>query len=78
MGEQIATGLSKITAKPIEPWDSLFNTWTAVHSNFINPKYRAGEKYLKAPFSISDSYNISSCCVELFNLFDSKEKGFTC
>ena len=75
MGEQIVMGLSKITAKPIESWDSLFTTWTAVHANFISPKYRAEDKHLNAPYSVSDSYTISSCCVELFNLLDSKEKA---
>jgi len=75
MGEQIVAGLSKITAKPMETWDSLFTTWTAVHANYISPKFRAGETYLNAPYAISDSYHISSCCVELFNLLDSQEKA---
>lgn len=75
MGEQIVMGLSKIMANPMEPWDRLFTTWTAVHANFISPRFRAGEKYQNAPYSISDTYRISSCCVELFNLLDSKEKA---
>lgn len=75
MGEKITQGLSKITGKPKDSWDALFQTWTAVHANFVSPRYRADETYLKAPYSIGDSYTISSCCVELFNLLDSKEQA---
>ncbi len=76
MGEQIAQGLAKISGRPADTWDDLFASWTAVHANFVSPQYRAGDEFLNAPYSIGDSFNISSCCVQLFNLFDSKEKAF--
>ena len=75
MGEAITQGLAKMTGKPATSWSTLFQTWTAVHANFVSPRYRADETYLNAPYSISDSYAISSCCVELFNLLESKEKA---
>ncbi len=75
MGEQITLGISKMTGKPKVSWDALFQTWTAVHSNFVSPRYRADESYMKAPYSIGDSFTISSCCVELFNLLESREKA---
>jgi hypothetical protein len=75
LGEQITQGISKMTGKPENSWDDLFQTWTAVHANFISPLFRADESYMRAPFSIGDSYTISSCCVELFNLLESNEKA---
>jgi hypothetical protein len=75
MGEQITQGLAKMTGKPADSWEKLFQTWTAVHANFISPQYRADGTCLNAPYSIGDSYTISSCCVELFNLLESDEKA---
>jgi len=75
MGEQITQGLAKVTGKPADSWENLFQTWTAVHANFVSPQFRAEEQYLNAPYSIADSYTISSCCVELFNLLESEEKA---
>jgi len=74
-GEQITQGLAKITGKTAGSWEDLFQTWTAVHANFVSPQYRANEKFLNSPYSIADSYTISSCCVELFNLLESEEKA---
>jgi len=75
MGEAIVNGLSKMTGKPPERFEDLLRTWTAVHANFVNPRYRAGSKYMDAPYSVSDTVHISSCCVELFNLLDSKVRA---
>ena len=75
MGAQITKGLAKITGKPASTWENLFQDWTAVHANFVSPQYRADETYLNAPYSIGNSFTISSCCVELFNLIESNEKA---
>jgi hypothetical protein len=75
MGEQITKGLAKITGKPAGSWENLFQDWTAVHANFVSPEFRSDETWLNAPYSLGNSFNISSCCVELFNLIESEEKA---
>jgi len=74
-GEAIVRGLSKMIGKPFGTFEKLLITWTAVHANFVNKRYRAGKELMEAPYSVSDTINISSCCVELFNLLGSKEKA---
>jgi hypothetical protein len=75
MGEAIVQGLTKMTGTPpATDFPELLQTWTAVHANFVNPRYRAGAEYMNAPYSISDTVHISSCCVELFNLLNSNEE----
>ena len=76
MGEAIVKGLAKMHGTEPEDFEELFCTWTAVHSNFSNPRHRSGADFMNAPYAISDSAHISSCCVELFNLLDSDEKAF--
>jgi hypothetical protein len=73
MGETIVQGLSKMIGKPFGTFKNLLHTWTAVHANFVSPRYRAGSEFMDAPYSVSDTVHISSCCVELFNLLGSKE-----
>ena len=73
MGEAIVKGLTKMSGKPLDKFEDLLSNWDAVHSNFVNPRYRAGEEYMNAPYSISDSIHIGTCCVELFNLLGTKE-----
>ncbi len=74
MGEAIMQGLTKMTGtSPARDFSELLQTWTAVHANFVNPRYRAAADYLNAPYSIADTLHISSCCVELFNLLDTPE-----
>lgn len=74
VGEAIVQGLTKMTGTPpAKDFSELLQTWTAVHANFVNPRYRAGEEYMNAPYSVADTVHISSCCVELFNLLDSSE-----
>ena len=73
MGEAIVAGLSKMTGKAFGTFDDLLVVWDAVHANFVNPRYRAGENFNNAPYSVADSTHISTCCVELFNLLDSQE-----
>lgn len=75
MGEQITKGLAKITGKPAGSWENLFQDWTVVHANFVSPEFRSDETWLNAPYSIGNSFTISSCCVELFNLIESEEKA---
>jgi hypothetical protein len=75
MGEQIVKGLATMSTDPPGSWDSLFQSWTAVHANFVAGRYRAGAAYDNAPYSVGTSFTISSCCVQLFNLFDSGEKA---
>jgi len=73
MGEAIVKGLGKMSGKPLDKFEDLLSSWDAVHSNFVNPKYRAGEEYMNAPYTVADSIHTGTCCVELFNLLDSKE-----
>jgi len=74
MGEAIVQGLAKMHGTAPERFDDLLEIWTANHANLVSPRYRAGTEYDSAPYSITDSAHISSCCVELFNLFASPEK----
>lgn len=73
MGEAIIKGLSQMSGKPFDTFEDLLSMWDAVHANFVNPRYRAGKDFMNAPYSVADSIHIGTCCVELFNLFDSKE-----
>jgi hypothetical protein len=74
MGEQIVKGLARLSGKPSGTWEELFKNWTAVHANFVAPRFRTNDEQA-APYSIGDTFSISSCCVELFNLLDSDEKA---
>ena len=71
--EELQKGFARRTDNPPKSFDELRNRWAAVHSNFANPKYRADETFLNAPYSIAESVYISTCCVELFNLINSQE-----
>jgi len=72
MGEQIVKGLARMSGKPSGTWEELFKNWTAVHANFVAPRFRTNDEQA-APYSIGDIFSISSCCVELFNLLNSNE-----
>jgi hypothetical protein len=72
MGEQIVKGLARLSGKPSGTWEELFENWTAVHANFVAPRFRTNDEQA-APYSIGDTFSISSCCVELFNLLNSDE-----
>ena len=72
MGEQIVKGLARMSGKPAGTWDELFQIWTSVHANFVAPQFRSSAAQA-APYSIGDTFSISSCCVELFNLLNSTE-----
>ena len=73
MGEAIVEGLGKMSERPLDKFEDLLSIWNAVHSNFVNPTYRAGKDFMSAPYSVADSIHIGTCCVELFNLLDSKD-----
>jgi len=73
MGEAIVKGLEKMTEASFGDFSDLLKTWTAVHANFVTPRFRAGDEYMNAPYSIADTCHISSCCVELFNLLAARE-----
>lgn len=73
--EEMVKGFSEMSGNPSITFEDILLRWNAVHANFINPSYRAGESYLNAPYSIDESKYISTCCVELFNLFDSREQA---
>lgn len=75
IGEAIVNGLAKMYGVPIEPFESLLRTWTAVHANFAAPVFRADASMHNAPYSIAPSVRISSGCVEFFNLIGSSEKA---
>ena len=74
-GEGILKSIGDVTRKPPEKLEDYLCIWNAVHSNFVNPKYRAGKEFMHAPYSVADSFHISTCCVELLNLLDSKEEA---
>ncbi|MBN1546723.1 MAG: hypothetical protein JW902_08700 [Syntrophaceae bacterium] len=73
--EEMVKGFAEMSGNPSITFEDILLRWNAVHANFINPAYRAGEPYLNAPYSIDESKYISTCCVELFNLLDSDEKA---
>jgi hypothetical protein len=73
--DEMVKGFARMTGKQSTTFEDILVRWTAVHANFINPKYRADETYAHAPYSAEESRFISTCCVELFNLLDSKEKA---
>ena len=75
MGDAIINGLAKMFGTPIEPFEALLRTWTAVHANFAAPAFRADASLYDAPYSIAPSVRISSGCVEFFNLIESSEKA---
>jgi len=75
MGDAIVKGLGQMDDTTPETFEELLKIWTAVHANFVNPQYRAGTDFNRAPYSIAKSVHISSCCVEFFNLFDSPDKA---
>ncbi len=75
MGEAIVAGLGKVFGTKIASFDELLETWTAVHANFVSPTLRSGEAFGNAPYSITDSVHMSTCCVEMFNLLDTEEEA---
>ena len=64
-----------MSGKQLDSFENLLCIWDAVHSNFLSPRYRAGKEFMNAPYSITDSIHIGTCCVELFNLLDSQEEA---
>jgi hypothetical protein len=75
MTEAIMKGLAQMSGSEPEPWESLLRSWNAVHANFANPKLRADETFSRAPYSITDTSHIGTCCVEVFNLLGSQEES---
>ena len=73
--DEMVKGFARMTGKQSTTFEDILVRWTAVHANFINPKYRADETYTQAPYSVEETKFISTCCVELFNLLDSEEKA---
>jgi hypothetical protein len=73
--EEMVKGFAHMTGNPEITFEDILIRWTAVHANFISPRFRAGERYFGAPYSVEETRFISTCCVELFNLLDSKEKA---
>jgi len=65
--------VGEMTGESFEKLEDYICTRTAVHSNFLNPKYRAGKEFMDAPYSVA--IHVGACCVELFNLLDSKESA---
>ena len=74
--ERLVNGMAKMHGTEPEPFSTYLLEWRAVHANFVNPKYRAHTEYDNAPYSIADSAHISSCCVELCGMFETREKTF--
>jgi len=73
--EEMVKGFARMTGNPEITFQDILIRWTAVHANFINPRFRADERYCGAPYSVEETRFISTCCVELFNLLDSQEKA---
>jgi|GEM_PF-390939 hypothetical protein len=73
MGEAIIKGLNSLSEKKLSSFQDLLTHWDAVHANFAEPRYRAGEKFMNAPYSVADSTHVGTCCVELFNLLGTNE-----
>jgi hypothetical protein len=73
--EEMVKGFARMTGNPEITFQDILIRWTAVHSNFTNPRFRADERYFGAPYSVDETRFISTCCVELFNLLGSKEKA---
>ena len=73
--EEMVKGFARMTGKQSTTFEDILVRWTAVHANFINPKFRADETFVQAPYSVEETKFISTCCVELFNLLDSEEKA---
>jgi hypothetical protein len=73
--EEMVKGFARMTGRPEITFQDILIRWTAVHSNFTNPRFRADERYFGAPYSVDETRFISTCCVELFNLLDSQEKA---
>jgi len=57
-----------------EEWDMLFLTHTAAHANFINPRFYIEKDGYIIPYSIDQSANLCSCCLELFGVIAEKWK----
>ncbi len=75
MGEAIVKGLNNLSEKKLSSFGDLLAGWDAVHSNFADPRFRAGQEFMNAPYSVADSTHIGTCCVELFNLLGTNEDG---
>lgn len=73
--DEMVKGFANMTDNPEITFQDILVRWTAVHANFTNPRFRADETYFGAPYSVDETRFISTCCVELFNLLDSKEKA---
>ena len=55
-------------------WDTLFLTHTATHANFIKPRFFIEEGDRIIPYSIDQSANLCSCCLELFGVIGERWK----
>lgn len=53
-----------------EPFDfeRIFESHSANHANFINPKFFINQNGLLSPYSIADSLHVCSSCLEFFNI----------
>jgi hypothetical protein len=62
------------THRPQESFDfdTIFVSHCANHSNFISPEFFVMRDGLKVPYSISDSIQVCSSCVEFFNILGSR------
>jgi hypothetical protein len=73
--EEMVKGFARMTGNPAITFQDILIRWTAVHANFIKPRFRADKTFLSAPYSTDETRFISTCCVELFNLLDSSEQA---
>ena len=74
-GDAIVNGLGKVFGTKINNFEDLLSTWTAVHANFVCSAYCSGKAFGNAPYSISDSVHMSTCCVEMFNLINTRQEA---
>jgi len=56
----------------IQDYNTLYDSHTANHANFIRPRLFVEENGQKIPYSIDQSALLCSCCVELFQVLGSE------
>jgi hypothetical protein len=55
-------------------FDKIFMSHSANHANFLDPKFFVNLNGLMVPYSIADSLNVCSSCLEFFNILGGQWK----
>ena len=67
-GKKTALKWAKRIDSSIEDYETLYLTHTANHANFLNPRFYIKENNLVIPYSIDQSANLCSCCLEIYQV----------